>query len=93
MIKNIDRLVISKNVLMSKNLNAKEKLIFSGLIAFSNDLNCTTASNKELYKFFNVSEMSIKRALQTLKSLNLIESIKCDGRVRTLKIHPENIKG
>lgn len=76
---------IPKEIWTNKKLSLFEKCLFAEIDSLDDKVNGCTASNEYFSKFFSVTSDRISTYITKLKRLGLIEQIKFNGRVRTLK--------
>lgn len=76
---------IPKEVWLSTELTALEKMIYTEISSLDNDEHCN-ASNEYLAEFCQCSESKVSAAISKLIELGFIEKVSFDGRNRLLKI-------
>lgn len=79
---------IPKEIWLNKDLSAIDKCIFAEINSLDNEDHCY-ASNEYFAEFCGVSEATVKRSIQKLKSLGLIKQISFDGRTRVIEVIQE----
>lgn len=86
---------IPKEIWLSKELTALEKVIFAEIHSLDNENHCT-AGNEYFAEFCNCSQSAVTKTIKHLTDLGLIEVVSFDGRHRQLRVvnfttHPSKI--
>lgn len=76
---------IPKEIWLSKELTALEKVIFAEIDSLDNENHCT-AGNEYFAEFCNCSQSAVTKTIKHLTELGLIEVVGFDGRHRQLRV-------
>lgn len=77
---------IPKEIWLNTELTALDKVIYTEISSLDNPKTHCTASNEYLADFCMCSERKVTDTIKKLTEMGLIETVKFDGRHRTLKI-------
>lgn len=90
-------LFIPSEIFNLKTISLSEKFILSYIVGFCKSGKLCKTSKKKLYKWFNISENTLQRALSKFKKLDLIETTNITNSFnrdcgREIKLNLDNLK-